>query len=61
MTREERLEEMIYHAHERGYYEQLMKKTKEMEMYNPKMNFYDRWEKAYYETKLKFYETEPNQ
>ena len=29
MTREQRLEEMLHHAHERGYYEQVIKKAKE--------------------------------
>ena len=28
MTREQRLEEMLHHAHERGYYEQVIKKAK---------------------------------
>jgi len=61
MTREERLEEMLHHAHERGYYEQVIQKIKELEMQNPKMDFYERWEKAYYVTKSEFYETIPNQ
>ncbi len=32
-----------------------------MEMQNPKMDFYDRWEKAYHVTKSEFYETTSGQ
>ena len=59
MTREERIEEMLHHAHERGYYEQVIQKAKELETYNPQMNFYDRWEQAYHVTKSEFYENTP--
>jgi len=61
MTREERLEEMLHHAYERGYYEQVIQKSKEMEIQNPKMDFYERWEKAYHVTKSEFYENTPGQ
>ena len=33
MTNEERIEERLIHAHERGYYEDAMKKIKSMEIY----------------------------
>jgi hypothetical protein len=56
MTREQRLEEMLHHAHERGYYEQVIKKAKELEIYNPRMEFYERWEKAYHISKSEFYD-----
>lgn len=60
MTREERLEEMLHHAHERGYYPQVIKKVKELEINHPQMDFYERWDKAYHITKSEFYE-EPQQ
>lgn len=56
MTREERLEEMLHHAHERGYYEQVIEKAKELELHNPRMDFYERWDIAYHTTKSEFYE-----
>ena len=35
---EERIEERLIHAHERGYYEDVMKKIKSLEMLHPKMD-----------------------
>ena len=40
MTNEERVEERLIHAYERGYYNKVMSQIKEMEMINPKMNKY---------------------
>ena len=40
MTNEERVEERLMHAHERGYYNKVMSQIKEMEILNPKMNKY---------------------
>jgi ppGpp synthetase/RelA/SpoT-type nucleotidyltranferase len=40
MTNEERVEERLVHAHERGYYHKVMSRIKEMEKLNPKMNRY---------------------
>ena len=56
MTREQRLEEMLHHAHERGYYNEVMSKARELNQLYPKMDFYDRWEKAYHISKSEFYE-----
>ena len=61
MTREERLEEMLHHAYERGYYNQVIEKAKELETNNPKMDFYERWDTAYNTTKSEFYESTPGQ
>ena len=58
MTREQRLEEMLHHAHERGYHDKVLQKVKELEMYNPNMEFYTRWETAYHTTKSEFYENQ---
>ncbi len=46
MTNEERIEERLIHAHERGYYEAAMKKIKSLEMLHPKMDRYKLYEMA---------------
>jgi hypothetical protein len=46
MTNEERIEERLIHAHERGYYEAAMKKFKSLEMLHPKMDRYKLYEMA---------------
>ena len=46
MTNEERIEERLIHAHERGYYEVAMKKIKSLEMSHPKMDRYKLYEMA---------------
>ena len=46
MTNEERIEERLIHAHERGYYESAMKKIKSLEMSHPKMDRYKLYEMA---------------
>jgi CRISPR/Cas system Type II protein with McrA/HNH and RuvC-like nuclease domain len=40
MTNEERVEERLVHAHERGYYDKVMSRLKEIEKLNPKMDKY---------------------
>ena len=57
MTREERIEEMLHHAHERGYYNQVFEKAQEIGKSKPNLNYYERWELAYNITKSEFYET----
>ena len=42
MTTEERIEEMLHHAHERGYYTEVMVKAREFNQLYPKMDFYKR-------------------
>jgi hypothetical protein len=56
MTTEERIEEMLHHAHERGYYNEVMSKSHEFTQIHPKMDFYKRWELAYQTAKQEFYE-----
>jgi hypothetical protein len=41
MTNEERVEERLVHAHERGYYNKVMTQMKEMQMKYPKLDKYD--------------------
>jgi hypothetical protein len=40
MTNEERVEERLIHAHERGYYNKVMTQFKELEIRNPNENKY---------------------
>ncbi len=58
MTNEERIEERLIHAHERGYYEDVMKKIKSMEMSHPKMNRYKLYEIACDECKEEWSKTQ---
>jgi len=61
MTTEERIEEMLHHAHERGYYNEVMSKSRELNQLHPKMDFYKRWELAYQTAKQEFYENRPTE
>lgn len=56
MTTEERIEEMLHHAHERGYYPQVMEKATQLGILYPNMNLYQRYETAYSQSKKEFYE-----
>jgi len=58
MTNEERIEERLIHAHERGYYEDVMKKIKSLEMLHPKMNRYKLYEIACDECKEEWSKTQ---
>lgn len=40
MTNEERAEERLIHAYQRGYYDKVMSEIKELEMRNPSENRY---------------------
>ena len=51
MTNEERIEERLMHAYERGYYRQVMDKVNELKLYNPKMDQYELFETACTESK----------
>ena len=44
MTNEERIEERLLHAHERGYYPKVLERVKEIQMINPKMDKYEMYE-----------------
>ena len=58
MTTEERIEEMLHHAHERGYYNEVMNTVRKLNQTHPRMNFYERWELAYHIAKQEFYENQ---
>jgi len=57
MTTEERIEEMLHHAHERGYYHEVMEKAVLLGQLYPNMNLYQRYETAYLQSKKEFYES----
>ena len=46
MTNEDRLEERLMDAHKRGYYNEVIAKVNELKTTHPKMNIYDRYDKA---------------
>jgi len=46
MTNEERIEERLIHAHERGYYHRVLEKVTQLRENNPKMDRYELFELA---------------
>lgn len=51
MTNEERIEERLIHAYERGYYNKVLEKVKEIKQKNPKLDRYELYEMACSESK----------
>ena len=51
MTNEERIEERLIHAHERGYYQKVLEKVSKLKLYNPKIDHYEAFEMACTESK----------
>ncbi len=51
MTNEERIEERLVHAYERGYYDKVIRRVKELKMWNPKIDHYEAFEMACTESK----------
>jgi hypothetical protein len=58
MTNEERIEERLLHAHERGYYKQVIDKVKHIKLYNPKIDHYEAFEMACTESKNEWLKTQ---
>ena len=56
MSNEQRIEEMLHHAYERGYYKEVLLKVSELEKLPKKMDYYDMWEFAYIATKKEWIE-----
>ena len=44
MTNEERIEERLIHAHQRGYYKKVMKNVKELEKLNSRVDIHKLFE-----------------
>jgi hypothetical protein len=51
MTNEERIEERLIHAHERGYYHKVISRVNEIKLHNPKIDHYEAFEMACTESK----------
>jgi len=51
MTNEERLEERLHHAYERGYYNKVLERVEELKIQHPKMSHYERFDTACTESK----------
>lgn len=46
MTNEERIEERLIHAYERGYYNDVLQRVEKLKNSNPKMDRYELYETA---------------
>jgi len=51
MTNEERIEERLIHAHERGYYHKVLDRVSQIKQDNPRMDRYELYELACSECK----------
>lgn len=51
MTNEERIEERLHHAYERGYYNKVIQRVEELKKTNPKIDRYEAYELACTESK----------
>jgi hypothetical protein len=51
MTNEERIEERLIHAHERGYYHLVLERVEKIKQMNPKIDRYELYETACTESK----------
>ena len=51
MTNEERLEERLHHAYERGYYNKVLQRVEKLKDENPKLDLYARFDLACTESK----------
>ena len=58
MTNEERIEERLIHAHERGYYHKVIDRVNRLKMYNPKLDHYEAFEMACTESKQEWLQTQ---
>jgi hypothetical protein len=51
MTNEERIEERLMHAYQRGYYDKVITRVTELKTNNPKIDHYEAFELACTESK----------
>ena len=58
MTNEERIEERLIHAHERGYYHKVLDRVNKIKMYNPKIDHYEAFEMACTASKQEWLQTQ---
>ena len=58
MTNEERIEERLIHAHERGYYTKVLDRVNQLKMFNSKIDHYEAFEMACTESKQEWLQTQ---
>ena len=58
MTNEERIEERLIHAHERGYYTKVLDRVNQLKTFNPKLDHYEAFEMACTESKQEWLQTQ---
>jgi len=61
MTNEERIEERLIHAYERGYYNQVLERVKKIKQQNPKIDRYELYEQACSESKQEWLQQQTNE
>lgn len=61
MTNEERIEERLIHAHERGYYNKVLERVEKIRQENPKMDKYELYEMACTESKQEWLRNKENE
>jgi len=61
MTNEERIEERLIHAYERGYYDQVLERVKTIKQNNPKIDRYELYEQACSESKQEWLKKNKNE
>jgi len=60
MTNEERIEERLIHAHERGYYNEVLTRVEKIRQQNPKIDRYEAYELACTESKQEWLQKQEN-
>ena len=60
MTNEERIEERLIHAHERGYYHRVLEIVEKIKKTNPRMDRYELYETACTESKEEWLQKNKN-
>lgn len=58
MTNEERIEERLMHAHERGYYHKVIDRVNKLKMFNPRIDHYEAFEMACTESKQEWLQSQ---
>ena len=61
MTNEERIEERLIHAHERGYYNKVIERVEKIKQENPKMDRYELYEMVCTESKQEWLRNKENE
>jgi len=61
MTNEERIEERLIHAYERGYYNQVLERVEKIKQTNPKMDRYEVYDMACTESKQEWLQKQNNE